>query len=421
MSFAVGGMLQLFGQGMPFFTSRGAMLRIFVIWGLFYAAIIGMILAGSERSVLAVYTLGAEAWQQQAALYDGTGRNFIYLPTFAMLFSPFTALPELVREMLWRTLTIGGYLGGVYALCVKMRASYQLFPLCSLVVLPIAWAAGLNGQVNLLIAGSMLLGLTALIDQKYIRCAAWFALSFALKPISVVLILLVGALYPRTRIPLLVGIGAALGLPYLFAEPAYVYQQYLGYWEAMRLASLRGMNDYYAHWFGWWKAWGWPVAAELQFLTRVICAPLTLGIVYYTQRKYPSPQREFYLFSFAMIYLMLMNPLNERNTFALFAPVLGILVSHCLLVERNFYSASVLISLALCITGAYEFGRCFPFDIRSVWLAPFAAFLCLLWLLARITRPVVAHPISYTEASAVSKRESSVIRRTTSAKLPVSS
>lgn len=366
------------------FTSNAAMVRIALIWGVFYFTILAVILAGSERSVLAVYTLGANAWQQRVSMYDGSGMNFIYLPTFAMLFTPFTELPEPVGAVLWRTVTIGVYLLGLYGLCKRMQQTNRLFPLVSLLVLPIAWSAGLNGQVNLLLAGTMMLGLNALIDQQPSRCAGWLALSFALKPISLVFILLVATCYPRTRFPLLVGILIALGLPYLLAEPGYVNQQYLGYWESMRLASLRGMHGSYAHWFGLWKAWGWEISENWQFYTRLFCAPLTLGIVYYTQRKFHRPDKQFYLFSFAMLYLMLMNPLNERNTFALLAPVLGIMASRCCLDERNYYSGGILVGLAVCIAGAYEFGRLFPFEIRSVWLAPFAAFLFLLWIIPRV-------------------------------------
>src|SRR3954471_5223542 len=68
-----------------------------------------------RRSVTPVFHLAAERWWARRPLYSDP-RGFHYLPQFALLFSPFHALPAPLGDLLWRILSVATLVGGESAM-----------------------------------------------------------------------------------------------------------------------------------------------------------------------------------------------------------------------------------------------------------------------------------------------------------------
>ena len=77
------------------------------LWAAFLLSICLFIASGSNRSVTPAYARGARAWMEGRTIYNHEGTGFLYLPTAAVIFLPFTVLPTLVADLLWRCFTIG--------------------------------------------------------------------------------------------------------------------------------------------------------------------------------------------------------------------------------------------------------------------------------------------------------------------------
>src|SRR3954471_17430944 len=72
-----------------------------------------------RRSVTPVFHLAAERWWARRALYSDP-RGFHYLPQFALLFSPFHALPVPFGDLLWRAASVASVVLGARALARRV-------------------------------------------------------------------------------------------------------------------------------------------------------------------------------------------------------------------------------------------------------------------------------------------------------------
>src|SRR5205085_4670412 len=90
-----------------------------MLWGgVFLIAWVLIALSPDRHPVNESYTDGANAWRNEAPLYNGGGTGFIYPPQAALLHLPFLLLPKLAYEFAWRLATVGLFAAGVYRLSV---------------------------------------------------------------------------------------------------------------------------------------------------------------------------------------------------------------------------------------------------------------------------------------------------------------
>jgi len=368
------------------------------LWLGLLVVIAGWVLIRNNHSVTPAYREAAQHWLQGRDLYLDTGRGFLYLPQAALLYIPFSLVPSALGEIGWRILTIGVFVFGTWRLCrlFEQPSGTRLFLSVTLLTIPLSASGARNGQATLLIAGLMMLAAYELALRRWNRATALLCLGFAFKPLTLVLMLLAGGIYRTMAWRLALGTALVLAAPYLTQSPAYVTAQYLDCLAMLRSAAQLGIEREWAHFFGMLQAAGLEITEPAQTIVRFVLAFATLLLARYAIRNLPASRSALYLYGLASCYLMLFNPRTENNTYAMIAPVIGIVWAEDLLVRRNYALAALLALLSLGIVGSYEFGRRLLPDTRPVWLAPLMCLAFTIVLIARMLMESRRRPLTGT-------------------------
>ena len=372
-------------------TSRGPWL----VWLLFLAAIPVIILVfEKQHSVTGAYFPTSWAWFEGRSLYqhalnDTPGNGFLYLPQSAILFSPFALMPHAVAEIAWRWLSIAAFAIAVwrFSQLTGIRDRRMAFALATVIALPLSLDAGRSGQATILMTALMMLAMGDTASGRYGRAAAWLTLGIALKPLAIVLVLLVAALYRPMRWRLAVGFAAMFALPLLLQRPDYVWSQYVDCVDMLRVAARRGDFHPSSQLFGMLHVWGVSVPRGAQLMLRVSAALGTLGAALWARRRLNGEHAAAMIFSLAVCYLMLFNPRTENNTYAAVGPAIGWFFALAV-VERRRGLAVLLVMAAVAIVGTYEIGKHLA-DVRPIWLAPLGCAVFFTYLFGRLLVPEV--------------------------------
>ncbi len=353
----------------------------FIFWGIYIAAFMAISLVGNSRSVTPAYRTGALAWSHSEALYSGTGGGFIYLPQAAILFVPFTWLPYDLGEAVWRMVSIGMFAWGLMRLAglMRIRPEDARFVWLSALAGLMAFDSARNGQATLLMSGLMMLALADIAEERFSRAACWICLGFAVKPLILVLILLLAALYRRLTWRLAVGMLVVVALPFVLQNPHYVLQQYQAASEELRIAADLGDETYWANLFGALKVGGLDIGEHTKLGVRLAAALGTLALAFGVKRQGSAARTSIFLYSISAAYILLFNPRTENNTYALLGPAIALAWANADLQQRKLAGFG-LIALALGTVGSWEVGRHISPPGQAVWLAPLccAAYAALL-------------------------------------------
>jgi hypothetical protein len=323
-------------------------------------------------SVSTIYRDASLKWLKGEDLYNHTGKGFIYLPQAALVYMPFAKLP-LISEVLWRIFSVLVFIFSLWRMAGVVAPYLQksFFIIASLVAIPIAHAAGLNGQMNLLATAVMLLAIVAVNEQAWWRASFYLVFSLALKPITLPLILLVGILYPRMLWRIGLGFIVLFLLPFLAQEPAYVVSQYQGAIQMLSEAAAVGSQAALYEWaqfFGLLSHLKIEFSAIVQDGIRLVAAAITLLLCAKAKKTFPKNKALLFIFAFAMSYLMLFNPRTENNTYVMLAPALGFFLAGAFLIEKKRLKALFYMIPALGLALAHEITRQFTPEHR--WLQP---------------------------------------------------
>lgn len=98
-----------FSAARTFWHSPAAQQLAWLCWGVLILTIGLLVVFGAEHTVVGAYRDAAHQWFAGRDVYNATGHGFLYLPSAAILFAPFAALPLPASEILWRVLTIGSF------------------------------------------------------------------------------------------------------------------------------------------------------------------------------------------------------------------------------------------------------------------------------------------------------------------------
>lgn len=282
----------------------------------------------SNSTVSDEYLLGATRWLAKDDLYSGPV-GFLYLPQFAFLYSVFTPFPLWASEALWRITQLLVMLLGLVAFSRLMEkpGENSFVPLLTVAVICISTASFRNGQANIMMLGLLLLSTVSLVHKQWNRSALFMTLGLIVKPTFIVYYLLAGVLNRPLYWRLPVGLLAALLIPMLFQGSTYVLEQHQNFIVMLEQAVRYGENGAkltWAHFFAIFpQITGFSVSSEAQQLTRLVMALLTLATAWYASRKYPRVMAGYYIYALATCYLMLFNPRNETNDYALLSVAIG--------------------------------------------------------------------------------------------------
>jgi len=367
------------------FPDGRAVKTAWIGWAALCLVTAAIIASGSGRTVVPAYREGALFWMagQTIFAHPGVG-GFVYLPQAAVLFIPFALLPVVAGEVLWRFVNIGVFALSIFhfAGLARGRSEKELFPLMTLVSLPLAWDCARNGQATLIMTGLMLLAVVDIARSRWWRAVLWLALGVAIKPLVIVLALLVMAIdRPLSwRVP--VGMLAGALFPFLTQHPAYVLDQYAAFWSSLTKAVHVGAVD---------KGWTTPfnalqvlevaVPEKVQTLLRVAAAFGTLALCYLSRRRHDVVRSAVFVFSLAVVYLMLFSPRTENNTYAMLGPAIAVFLAWAFLVEQRPREGILLGSIALAIMGGRVIERVLTPHAGTSWVSPLMAVCFAVYLL----------------------------------------
>jgi hypothetical protein len=322
-------------------------------WTLWIAFTLGVtalvVLERERRSVTPVYREATEAWLAHRPLYGPGIHGFLYLPSAALLYVPFTWPPGLWGGVVWRGVGLAVLATGVWRLAaLGGDGRGRRFLVLTALTLPILASSARNGQMNVPMAGLMAHAAADLAAAAWWRAAAGLALALALKPTVLPFALLAGALY----LPVSWRFGAlaavVLAGPFAAAEAGYVEAQYAGFVEKLRVAGTPPPGRWQDV-TGIPRALGYEPPAELMTALRLGAAAATLGLGWLARRRFGPEGGAVFLLALGAGYILLWNPRTEGVTYLILAPALGVLADRALAADRRSAAGWLCVAIAIVL------------------------------------------------------------------------
>lgn len=251
-----------------------------------------------------------------------------------------------------------------------------------LINIPAAWYNFKYVQAQIAMTAFMMLAAAAMARRHWLKTALWLFLSVAIKPLSLVMLLLCGAAQPRLRFPLGLALIAALLLPFAFADAGYVGGQYRAW--LMKLSRLAEASPaewpYQADFATMLSAFGVVMPAPVATGFRLAAALGTLIAVRRIARLGHPAVLAIGVTLLSACYITLFGPRNEFLSFLVLTPPLAALALIMLVRDPRDQRAWALIVAVLVIGfhGALAVDRV---------LKPFLTSLVFIWLIWMTLEP----------------------------------
>ncbi len=301
-----------------------------VLYALFNLVIFVLVYLNPEaRSVVPIYRVGSLGWWAGADIFGEGTAGFIYLPSFAVLYTPFALLGPQWGDIAWRAVSaalLAYAIAEVFRVALPRfdsRTRWLILGTALLIALPGAANSLRNGQATNILYGLMLLGTVHVIERRWWGAAILLALAFALKPLAIVYILLVAALQPKIIPKLIIALVVLMALPLVHPDPARALELYRlgihkvlmsGAPEAGRWSDITGLLGRF----------GMVAPESVLTVARVITALATLALGYVALQRGGRVRGMINLYALSVVYLMLMSPRTEAQTYLMLAATLAI-------------------------------------------------------------------------------------------------
>lgn len=351
---------------------------------LLFALIVGIVVAvrPDKHTVTPEYRHASEKWRAGTeSLYDMSQVGYLYLPQEAIIYTPYQLLPKRVGEPLWRWTGLALLATGLWRAGGLLNPGKRelLFLGATLLVIPSALSSASNGQVNLPLAGLMLLVVAEITQSRWNMASLWLVVAILLKPIALAPALLAAACYPALRLRLLSGLILALAAAYLHPNPAYVTGEYHHFLQKFALAGQPLIKDNFSDFFG--MLWHWNIHPAPIVITslRALAAGLTLVAAFIAKRRFCSDPflSAFTIMLLAALYLMLFNPRTEENSFVMLAGFTALLSA------RDFVTGESrrgkVLALFTLLLAVENYG--FIYHLTRIWFKPLISTAFLITLL----------------------------------------
>ncbi|MSP58636.1 MAG: DUF2029 domain-containing protein [Flavobacteriaceae bacterium] len=237
---------------------------------------------------------------------------FKYTPTFAVLFAPFSAVPDFLGYPLWTALNL---LFPLWALFQIGGISPKHKPWIGIVLLLEAITSSLNSQSNGLLLGLFFMALASLERQHYAKAMIWIWLTVFIKLFGLVFFVVL-ALYPnairRSFIPGLVVLAALVFLPIPIVGWQYIQLQYHNLFDLLA-------NDH-AHFvklsmMAWIKQWFHLVPEKNTVLFLGLFIQL-LPLLFWRTMQTKKSMRMVYAGSW-LLWMVVFNHMAESATYVI--------------------------------------------------------------------------------------------------------
>lgn len=342
------------------------------LWVLF-AFIVGILVAArpDKRTVTPEYRQASEKWWVgKESPYDMSQGGYLYLPQEAILYTPYQILPKRVGEPLWRWTGLALLAAGLWRVSGLMNpvCRNRLFLSATIFVIPAALSSARNGQVNLPLAGLMLLATADLARARWNSATLWLLLAVMLKPIALAPALLAAACFAPLRLRLLGGFLLCLGAAWIHPDPSYVTAEYRHFWEKFLLAGQPASNTF-SDFFGMLWHWGFHPSPAVISGIRAVAAVVALLLSLQLVRRFREDafQQAFGVMLVAVLYLMLFNPRTEENSYVMLAGFTALLAGEAIL--SAILSPALLLTIFTLALAVECYG--YPiFPLTRIWFKP---------------------------------------------------
>jgi len=366
----------------------GRALRIAVgIW-VIYGAVIAAIVAvqPDRRTVTTEYQRATSNWWGGEKSLYRKKNGYLYLPQFAMLYTPYELLPDRVGEPLWRVTCIGLLAFALLAAASRIAPGHAaaVFLAATLLVLPSTFASARNGQVNLPLAALFLFIALALARERWWLAACLLGFTLAMKPIAIAPVLVCAALYPRLRLPMAVMLIAFAAAPFLHPRPAYAAGEYVAFFKNLTGAG-NPTGDSWCDFAGMLRRFGLELPSLVQLATRALAGLATLVLCWRALRALDPLRGAVAVVLMSVVYLMLFNPRTETNSYVMLAAFVA-LIAACDGVSLRLPRTAAWLTLFAIVLGSENYG--WPiFPLTNLWLKALATCFFAAWLITAIFNP----------------------------------
>ena len=365
------------------------------IWLLFFAIVAVLaFFQPAHRTVTHNYSRAAYQWWNSENMYSLQGKGFLYFPQSVLIYAPFswqefpkdlkkfnkqplgeTLLPTLMLrfgEVFYRAFAMGLFGWAIWRMCRFFQTdatTASLFCLVTVLALPASLTAGKNGQFNMLLSASMILAALCVSEKRWWSATAWLILGVIAKPLGLVPLLLIGALYRPLwwRLPL--GMLVFVALSFVHYDPSYVLNQWNMCIKQVTIASIPPGNNYddIAAMF---RTFGFDLPDKQWFPVRAVFAFVTLGLAWRLKKIYPSALAPFLVTALSAAYLMVFNPRTEAVSYIILSPYVALFAA--ILFREKAVTPVAWILVFLCIgLGSDCYGDIYK--LTRIWFKPLLA------------------------------------------------
>ncbi|HEX7449258.1 MAG TPA: glycosyltransferase family 87 protein [Pirellulales bacterium] len=345
-----------------------------------------------SHSVYDIYVGASRRWIAGEDIYVRTREYYRYSPLFAVLLTPLAVLPDGASAALWKLLNCGVFAWGLIAWGRRLvDASWTQNERAALLLLamPLSLHSMYNSQANLMMLGSLLLGLAAAAEEKWNRSALWLAWGTLIKGYPLALAMLVGALFPRRFVPrYLAALALGLLLPFAAQRPAVVVAQYQSWLhhladstEIMR-ERLRSIDQLFV-------IYSQPLSQQTFAMIGMAGGALVFLLCMHA-RWQGRTRRELLTLTFLWfsLWVVLCGPATESCTYVVAAPAIAWAVIEVWRRGRPAYERAAMVASLLMMGPAVTdmFGKLIRNFANEHGSQPVGALLLLAWLVAEATR-----------------------------------
>jgi hypothetical protein len=370
-------------------ASFGAERAAWIVWACFALLVVASRLdsVSSVENVFAIYRDAGLRWLHGQDLYPAVFR-FNYFPPSAVVFAAWSWLPFQLGGALWRIADLAVFAFGLWT--VSHRAdvppSSRRFLIATVITVVLSASAARYGQMTLAMAGLMMLAVTHAEAGALRRASVCAALAVALKPLAVVLVLLLVVIYPRLLWRMLVALAVFFLLPFLFQHWDYVWRQYAAV-PAMLATRAHPNYDWQQNIFGLLDKMSWTATDTAQAVVSAVGAVIVLFLCWRARRRAPAIGVALSIYGLASCYILLFGSGTERNTYAMLAPVIGLIAATAW--DARDRGLLVLMSaVSLIMLLSYTLQHAFPHTALAM-AKPLACVILLsglVWMVLRAPR-----------------------------------
>lgn len=358
----------------------GAERRAWVVWACFALLVVVARLDSvpSAGNVFSIYREAGLRWLDGRDLYPAEFL-FNYFPPSAVLFAAWSWLPFGLGGALWRVVNIAVFAFGVWTVSHRSerRPASQRFFIATVVTVVLSASAARYGQMTLAMAGLMMAAVAYADSGALRRAAVCAALAMALKPLAVVLMLLLVAVYPRLLWRMAIAVAVFFLVPFLFQHADYVWRQYAAVPE-MLATRAQPNYEWQQNIFGLLDKLWWTATNAGQAIVSGANAVAVLFLCWRARRRAPAIGAALSIYALASCYILLFGSGTESNTYAMLAPVIGLAAATAWDARDRrllgFVSAVIVIMLL-----SHTLQHAYPHTVLAM-VKPVACLLLLGWL-----------------------------------------